>query len=491
MINNSYIPIIGLLTAVVLLIYLVLRTKVHPIIAMIAAACIAGLTGGLTGDKTIDAITKGFGSTLGSIGIIIGLGVMMGRILEVSGAAEKIAYAFITWLGKKREEWALAWTGYVVSIPIFADSAFVILYPVGKALAKKGGRSILTLGISLAGGLVVTHTLVPPTPGPLAVAGIYGVDIGIMMIFGMVLALPCIVGIVRYAQWLDRKYPEGADTDLQDDSLPKIQNTNGVGKTGNSPPSLTLSLLPIVIPILLIFIRAIIHIAPALPEEANPVITVIVGIFNFLGAPIIALSISTLLAVYLLVPHLDRATTSARLEEGLQSAGIILLVTGTGGALGAVVRESGAGALLAEQITRLPLSPIMIPFIIATLIRLIQGSATVSCITTASICAPILLEIPDVNMLFAAQATTCGSFFFSYFNDSFFWVANRMMGITNVKKQLIVWSVAICIPWAIGGTIIALLNLVFGAGGTLLDPLLPVGILGIIFAIVKRKSGRR
>lgn len=488
MINPAYIPIIGLMVAVAVLIFLVLRTKVHPLIAMLGAACIAGMIGGMSVENTIDAITRGFGSTLGSIGIVIGLGVMMGRILEVSGAAEQIAFSFIKWLGRKREEWALAWTGYVVSIPIFADSAFVILYPIGKALAIKGNRSILTLGVSLAGGLVVTHTLVPPTPGPLGAAGIYGVDIGAMMIFGMLMAIPCIIGIVKYAQWLDKRFPEGADLELKDDGLEKPSLNNE--KAGKRPPTLTLSLLPIVVPILLIFLKALVNIIPGLSESANPLGSFLLAAVNFLGAPIIALSVSTLLAVYLLVPYLDRAATAARLEEGLQSAGIILMVTGAGGALGVVVRESGAGALLAEQITRLPLSPIMIPFIIATLIRFIQGSATVSCITTASICAPILSQIPDVNMLFAAQATASGAFFFSYFNDSFFWVANRMMGITDVRKQLIVWSVAICIPWGISGTSIALLNLFFGAGGTLLDPLLPACILAVMLIFVRKKSNR-
>jgi len=486
-INPSYIPIIGLMVAVAVLIFLVLRTKVHPLIAMLGAACIAGMIGGMSVEKTIEAITRGFGSTLGTIGIVIGLGVMMGRILEVSGAAEQIAFSFIKWLGRKREEWALAWTGYIVSIPIFADSAFVILYPIGKALAIKGNRSILTLGVSLAGGLVVTHTLVPPTPGPLGAAGIYGVDIGAMMIFGMILAIPCIIGIVKYAQWLDKRFPEGADLELTDDGLEKTSLGNE-GK-GKQSPNLTLSLLPIVVPILLIFTKALVNIVPGISEVVNPLASFVLAVISFLGAPIIALSISTLLAVYLLVPYLDRAATAARLEEGLQSAGIILLVTGAGGALGSVVRESGAGALLADQITRLPLSPIMIPFIIATLIRFIQGSATVSCITTASICAPILSQIPDVNMLFAAQATASGTFFFSYFNDSFFWVANRMMGITDVRKQLVVWSVAICIPWGIGGTAIALLNLFFGAGGTLLDPLLPACILAVLLIFVRKKSG--
>jgi len=158
------IPIIGLIIAVAVLLFLVLRTRVHAFIAMLIASAIAGLVGGLNASDTLSVISKGFGSTLGSIGLVIGLGVMMGSILEVSGAAEKMAYSFIKFLGEKKEEWALAITGYIVSIPIFVDSAFVILYPVAKALAKNGKRSLLTLGVALAGGLVVTHHTVPPTP---------------------------------------------------------------------------------------------------------------------------------------------------------------------------------------------------------------------------------------------------------------------------------------------------------------------------------------
>ena len=157
----------------------------HAFIAMLIASAIAGMLGGLSATDTVNAITKGFGNTLGSIGIVIGLGVMMGRILEVSGAAEQMAYSFIRFLGKKKEEWALAITGYIVSIPIFVDSAFVVLYPVAKALAKSSKRSLLTLGVALAGGLVVTHHTVPPTPGPLGVAGIFGVDLGAMLLSGI------------------------------------------------------------------------------------------------------------------------------------------------------------------------------------------------------------------------------------------------------------------------------------------------------------------
>ncbi|WP_323836665.1 GntP family permease [Photorhabdus africana] len=459
---EHYIPVIGLGVAVFVLIFLVLRTRVHALLAMLIAAAIAGLTGGLTAANTIDVMTKGFGSTLGSIGIVIGLGVMMGRVLEVSGAAEQIAYSFIKWLGKKREEWALAITGYIVSIPIFVDSAFVILYPLAKALAKKGKRHLLTLGVALAGGLVVTHHTVPPTPGPLGVAGIFGVDIGAMMLTGMVLAVPCVIGIVFYAKWLAVKYPEFQPIDEAEEAqdLQTIHQRYMEDKAKKPLPSLFLSLLPIIVPIILIFIKAIngllLNTETFTGQENNFYFQTL----DFLGAPVIALAISVLLAVYTLMPKANKHEVIDRLEEGLQAAGIILLVTGAGGALGAVLRESGTGTILAQYIANLPLTPVLIPFIIATLVRLIQGSGTVAMITAASISAPIISQIPGINMLVAAQAATMGSLFFGYFNDSLFWVVNRMMGIKDAKQQMFVWSIPTTIAWAIGLCGVIILDLV-------------------------------
>jgi GntP family gluconate:H+ symporter len=481
-------PIIGLVIAVFVLIFLVTRTKVHALIAMLAAACIAGIVGGLSLEDTLSVITRGFGSTLGSIGLVIGLGVMMGRILEVSGAAEQIAFSFITWFGKRREEWALAFTGYVVSIPIFVDSAFVVLYPLAKALAKRGKRSLLTLGVALGGGLVVTHHTVPPTPGPLGVAGLFGVDMGAMLLAGMALAVPCVIGVVLYAQWLDKRYPGFVGSALTDEGIKTAHDDYRKEKINAPLPRLTLSLLPILVPIALIFIKATLNALAGLPGMEGMAEGVLVFVLGFAGTPFIALAIGVLLAVYTLVPHLDRQATSAQLEEGLQSAGIILLVTGAGGALGTVLRESGAGEQLAEQVASLPVSPVMIPFIVATLVRLIQGSGTVAMVTAASISAPILAPIPGLNTLLAAQAATMGSLFFSYFNDSLFWVVNRLMGISGVKQQLMAWSIPTTIAWAIGGTGVAVLNLLFGTGGTLFDPLLPLVVLLFVFLVVRRKQ---
>lgn len=490
MMNGLSTPVIGLLIAVFVLIFLVLRTRVHPLIAMILAACIAGLTGGMTLNDTVDSITRGFGTTLGSIGIVIGLGVMMGRILEVSGAAEQVARSFVRLLGHRREMWAMALTGYFVSIPIFVDSAFVILFPIVKALAKKSKQSLLALGVALAGGLVVTHTLVPPTPGPLGAAGIFGVDVGAMMLLGMLLAIPPVIAIVFYARWLGGKYPHFP---LESLTMPSDvggeRNENEKG--GRALPAILVSWLPIAVPIVLIFLKAVAELVPKWQTDSHSVVRFVMELVAFAGTPIIALSAGTLIAVYTLVPWLDRKESNARMEEGLQAAGIILLVTGAGGALGAVVRDSGAGTALALQIRDLPVSPVMLPFFVATAVRLIQGSGTVACITSASITAPVLALVPEVNMLMAAQSAVAGALCFSYFNDSLFWVVNRMMGLTDIRQQIFAWSLPTTLAWGVAGTGIALLNLAFGSGGSLMDPVAPIVALAIIVVATRYKWKRR
>ncbi|WP_415721144.1 GntP family permease [Photobacterium ganghwense] len=485
------ISVIGLIIAVFVLIFLVLRTRVHVLIAMLAAACIAGLIGGLSVDDTMAAISKGFGGTLGGIGIVIGLGVMMGAILETSGAGESIAYHFIKWLGKKREEMALAITGYIVSIPVFVDSALIILYPIAKSLAKTSQRSILTLTVALAGGLVVAHHCIPPTPGPLGVASIFGVDIASMLGLGLLIALPCIYGIVMYARWLENHFPEYmAPPTLAHESgdLKKVHDDYMASKASKTLPSLTKSIMPIVVPILLILVKSLMSLAEKQLGMEGLSVSALGATINFLGHPVIALSISTLLAVYTLTPYLDKATTTHKLEEGISTSGIILLVTGAGGALGSVLRESGAGAEIANQIAALSISPIMIPFIIATLVRVIQGSGTVSMITAASISAPVLAEMEGINMLFAASAATMGSLFAGYFNDSLFHIVNRLMGVTEVRKQLVIWTVPTTIAWAIGGALVMILNLLFGTHGSWFDPVVPLLVLAGCIYFVKSQS---
>ncbi|MED4161143.1 GntP family permease [Halalkalibacterium halodurans] len=448
--------ILGLVIAIMVLIFLVIKTKVHVFLALIIAASITGLVGGMAPPDVVSAITEGFGSTLGSVAIIIGFGVMMGRILEVSGAAERLAYTVVKVLGKRKEEWAMAVTGYIVSIPIFVDSAFIILSTLAKALSKKTGKSIVTLAIALAGGAVVMHHAVPPTPGPLGVAGIFGVDVGLMILSGLIFGIPIIIVTVLYAKWIGKKIYQLPD----DDGLGWIRPEQEVSvedwleeKENKELPSLLRSAAPIVVPILLIFMNTTVT---AIGLEGT-----LVEYIQFFGSPVIAVGIAVLLAIYGLFNHVKRSEALDRMEEGIQTAGIILLVTGAGGALGYVLRQTGAGDYIAELVVDTGIPAILLPFVIASLVRLIQGSGTVAMITAASISAPILTGM-DVNLVLAAQAAALGAMVFSYFNDSLFWVVNRTIGIKDPKEQMLVWSVPTTLSWLTALVCLLIANLIFG-----------------------------
>jgi gluconate:H+ symporter, GntP family len=439
--------------AIVVLIVLVVKTKVHVFLALIIAASITGLVGGMAPPDVVNAITEGFGSTLGSIAIVIGFGVMMGRILEVSGAAERLAYTIVKVLGKRKEEWAMAITGYIVAIPIFVDSAFIILSPLAKALSKKTGKSIVALAVALAGGAVVIHSAVPPTPGPLGVAGIFDIDIGWMIISGMLFAIPIVIAMVIYAKWLGKRIYQVPSEDGMDWIRPEKQLDVEQWleeKEQKELPSLLRSCLPIVVPIVLIFMNTTLNAM----EASGP----FVDYMTFFGSPVIAVGIAVLLAIYGLFGHIQRSEALERMEEGIKQAGIVLLVTGAGGALGFVLRQTGVGEHIGEIVVNTGIPAIMLPFVIATLVRFIQGSGTVAMITAASISAPILADM-DVNMVLAGQAAALGSLFFSYFNDSLFWVVNRTIGIKQAKEQILVWSVPTTIAWFISLIMLLIANM--------------------------------
>lgn len=445
--------LLALFIGLVLLILLILKTKVHAFIALIIAAITIGLIGGMGTTATVDAITAGFGGTLGNIGIIIGFGVMMGQIFELSGAAEKMARTFLKLFGKKREGIALALTGFLVSIPIFCDSGFVILSPIAKALSKSTKKSIVALGVPLAAGLVITHSLVPPTPGPLGVAGTFGVDIGQFILMGIVIAIPMAIACLFYGTYLGKKIYQIPADDGDGWIRPGYQEPIYDVKSseeGRKLPSALMSFLPILAPIVLILINTV---SKALGNTEG-----IFSVLIFLGTPVVAVGIGLLLAIYTLAFKTERKVVLSQMEKGIQSAGIIILVTGGGGALGKVLQVSGVGNFIAEQISQTAIPIILLPFIIATLVRFVQGSGTVAMVTAAGITAPIVLAAGG-NMLLGAFAACIGSLFFSYFNDSFYWVTTRLMGITETKEQVRVWSVTTTIAWAVGLVVLLILNI--------------------------------
>ena len=320
-----------------------------------------------------------------------------------------------------------------------------------KALSTRTGKSVVTLGVALAIGLAATHHAVPPTPGPLGVAGIFGADIGLMILVGLIFAIPIVIVGVLYAKWVGRKIyqlpAEDGEGYVRPDNKEVFQEFVEVANEREKElPSLTKSFMPILLPIILIFANTTF----VMLDESGflPINDTLLSYITFLGAPVIAVGIGLLVAIYTLSNHLTRNDTLEKMEEGVNTAGIILLVTGAGGAFGQVLRESGTGDFIAQQIASWPMPAILVPFFIATFVRLIQGSGTVAMITAASISAPIVATL-DVNLVLAAQAAALGAMIFSYFNDSLFWVVNRMLGIKEVKEQMMVWSIPTTIAWGV------------------------------------------
>ena len=461
---NGQQMLIGLLIGIVLLIFMVLKTKIQAFLALIITTVVIGVIGGMplntitldNGTKfgILQSITSGFGNTLSSIGIIIGFGVMLGAIFEETGAAKRMALCFLKVFGKNKEEEAMAFTGFLVSIPIFCDSGFIILSPIAKAISKVTKKSLISLGVALAAGLVITHTMVPPTPGPLGVCGIFGIDVGEFILLALVLSIPMTIAAIIYARkyiakklnWIvnekDEIVPAPAGTVASDDAI-NLDEKN--------LPSTFSSFLPILLPVVLILINTV--------STATTMTGGIFTILIFLGQPIVAVGIGLLTAIFVLGRKMSRKEILSFMEQGMMSAGIIMLVTGGGGALGQIIKDSGLGTYMAEGITAMHVPIILLPILISTVMRFIQGSGTVAMTTAASISAPIILA-SGANPVLSALACCVGSCFFSYFNDSYFWVVNRTLGVSEAKDQIRVWSITTTIIWAVGCLEVLLLSLV-------------------------------
>ena len=426
--------LLGLFLGILVMIVLVLKTRTHTFIALLLAALITALVGRMNPADAITAIQDGFGNTLKSTGIIIGLGVMMGGILEKTGAAERLAYTFIKLIGKGNEEWALGITGWLVSIPVFADSAVLIFAPLCKALSRVTGKSVVGLALALACGLQCTHTMVPPTPGPLTAAGMMNVDVGQMILVGAALSVPIFIAAILYSKWIGKKIYQIPNVDgtydrkeFKKEYIKTMEQLDEI-MDAKELPGLANSLAPILIPLILIFCKTALSLTSI---ESG----VVYNAITLLGSPIVALAIGTTLAVYGLGKNLDQKKTIAIMNESIKDTGIIMLITGAGGALGNVVKVSGIGDVLGQMVVNWPIPAILIPVIIAALMRIALGSATVAITTAASLTAP-LAPVLGLSAVLLAQASCIGAISFGYFNDSGFWVFNGMFGLTEMKDQL-------------------------------------------------------
>lgn len=482
--------LLALAVGIAAIILIVLRTRLDAFVALIVAAIATGLVAGQPVVEIVTSLTTGFGNTLASIGMVIGLGVGIGKILEVSGAADALARAFLRAFGKGREEWAMSSVGALVSIPVFCDSGYVIMNPLARSIARVKRGGYVALALSLGAGMTLTHHMVPPTPGPLAVAGILGADLGLLILTGAIFTVILLPVVVLYARWIGPK--------LEDDIAPAVREavfgrTLAGAHTGGSgtfvggepepaPPSPTEDLgeaprqaaphrvgalvgsLPLVVPLLLIVANTV---TAAVDRNAQGVLqgdyeaSAWTVPFAFIGNPVVALTIGLMLAVYVLLPRwTPRTTVHGWLSEAAASAGLILLITGAGGGFGLVLRESGVGDALAEAIASISLPVFLVPFLIATLVRIAQGSGTVAMITAASVTAP-LIEPLGIDPLLAAMACTAGSMVFSYFNDSYFWVVTRFTGLEGTAA-LRGWSGITTAVWAGSIPLLFIASLIIG-----------------------------
>ena len=420
--------IILLLLSIALIIVLTVRFEIHPFLALIGAALFYALLAGMPVDTILTSINEGFGKTLGGVGLVIIMGILIGVFLEETGGAYRLAEVVLKLIGEKNLHAAMGLIGYVVSIPVFADSGFVILNPLNKSLSAKAKVSLAGTGIALILGLMLTHTMVPPTPGPIAAAELLSADIGLVMLVGIIVSGLSLVVAVLYAKHYAGKY--------YIDPNPEMTPAEMVAKTKAAPSALQ-SFLPILVPIMLIVGKSII-------EFTNPkLLTSSVGpIIEFLGAPIIALIIGMLLA-FMLPKKYDKQifSTTGWVGKALKEASTIILITGAGGIFGNILRNSGIADIMADNLSGLSLG-IILPFLLATAIKTAQGSSTVALITTASILAPLMSNLGFTTELQKAMvviAIGAGSSMVSHANDSGFWVVTQLTGM-DVKTGYRLYS---------------------------------------------------
>jgi len=419
---------------VALLLLLVLKARINAFISLLITAIFVGILAGMPLKEVTAAIQKGMGETLGFIAVVVGLGAIFGQILESSGGAHALANYMLKKFGQGRASWAMMITGFIVAIPVFFDVGLIIFIPIIYALGRDTGKSLLYYGIPLLAGLAVAHSFIPPTPGPVAVSEIIGADLGWVIMFGLMLGLPTAV----IAGPLFGKFISGK---IKIDSPSMVNGEVDDEASRSGLPSFWLILVLIVTPLLLIVISTM---ASILIKNGTLNTSIITDILIFIGHPFSALIIATLLAIWLLGIRrgMSRDRIMSLSTKALGPAGIIILVTGAGGVLKEVLVESGIGTILANSVAGTALSPILLAWIIAALVRVTQGSATVAMITAAGIIAPILpvfgLDAP--NMALIVIAISSGATIASHVNDSGFWLVSKYFGM-NEKQTLQSWTV--------------------------------------------------
>jgi GntP family gluconate:H+ symporter len=452
---------LGLLTlavlAVAVLLFLIIKVKLEPFIALIVVGLAVALVAGVpiadlvgTPIKSSESLLEtGFGGILGHIAPIIGLGTVLGAIMERSGGADVLATKLLRLFGPKGAPLAMGLTGLIMGIPVFFDIGIFVLAPLVYVAAKRGGRSLVLYAMPMLAGLSMTHAFLPPHPGPVAAAGLLNVDLGWIIMMGLACGIPAfLVAGVWWGSFIGRRVfievpDEFVPAELEHDAeeLAEAEPGSGGGGTATAvrlrPPSLGMIVGIILVPMVLILGATVGTVALTPESPWQPVLT-------FLGTPAIALTIAVLLAMYVLgtrrgmtVTELGRIT-----GESLRPIGMILLVVGAGAFFGAVLRATGVGEALAGSMTAGGLPIILSAYLISAALRLAQGSATVAIVTTAGIIEPIVAEggYSPAQIALIVIAVSAGSIIASHVNDGGFWIVAKYFNM-SVKDTLLTWTV--------------------------------------------------
>ncbi len=439
--------IIVLVLCILFIILSSTKMKLHPFLALLLGAIGFGLFTGMPLKNIVASINEGFGETLGKIGIVIIAGTIIGTFLEYSGGAFALAERILKIIGKNHVPLAMSLIGYVISIPVFSDSGFVILAPLNKALSKRAGISLAGTAIALSLGLSATHCLVPPTPGPIAAAGELNADLGLVILLGLPVSLLALVSGWLFAVKVAAKTPIDPNPELTEKEIKSKMK---------GAPTAIYAIMPILVPIILIVLRSVTEF-PSSPLGEGTVKSII----SFAGEPVIALLIGVLLAFGLPRKlHKDMLSDLGLVGKGLRNAAIIIIITGAGGAFGKVLQNSALTETIGNALSNTT-AGIWLPFIIAATIKTAQGSSTVAIITTASILSPLLSSMgftTEIAKALIVLSIGAGSMVVSHANDSFFWVVTQMshmdvktgyrlqsLGtlILGVSAAIIIWILAL------------------------------------------------
>jgi len=439
--QNSFLYVlICLLAGIAVIVLLTSKYKVHPFFALILSGLLVGAGAGLPLQDVITFMKDGFGKILSSLGLIIVLGTTLGILLEYTGCTKVMASFILKKVGERYAGVAMSLTGFIVGMPIFCDSGFIVLSGLNKSLARRTGISIIVMSVCLATGLYSIHCLIPPHPGAAAAAGIIGVDFGKLILAGIIVAVPASAAGYLWASYAGRKFSNG----IIKEEIPAEEN--------RELPSVIKAFLPVIVPIVLIALRSFITVESSVANK-------FVNSFLTTGDPVIALAIGVLLA-FNCRHGWSKNTVSMLLQDAAEKAGGILVIIGAGGAFGAVLTATKIGDHFSQSLALGSLG-ILFPFLLTSVLKTAQGSSTVAIITSASIIQPLL---PALGLASAQGKLLCvlsmgaGSMMISHANDAFFWVIAKFSGL-EMKAMLRVYSVATIIMGLVSFAIVYLLSL--------------------------------